>query len=82
MGTHLRVFTGFDIRTCPLAPASEFLKKWLSGKYILVSTCLDGQADFLNSSHIFIKKMCHKYLEICKQCNKIKRKMIFKSLNP
>ena len=30
---------GFDISTSPLAPASEFLKKGLSGKYILVFTC-------------------------------------------
>ena len=29
--------SGSDISTSPLAPASEFLKKWLSGKYILVS---------------------------------------------
>ena len=38
--------------TSLLAPASEFLKKGLSGKYILVFTCLNGQADFLNNKHI------------------------------
>ena len=35
-----------------LAPASEFLKKGLLGKCILVFTCLNGQADFLNNIHI------------------------------
>ena len=30
----------------------EFLKKWLSGKYILVYTCPNGQADFQSSPHI------------------------------
>ena len=43
--------------TCPLAPAKEFLKKGFSGKYILVYVCPNGQADFLNSLHIFKKKM-------------------------
>ena len=45
---------GSDISTSQLAPASEFLKKWLSGKYILVSTCPNGPADFLSSPHIFV----------------------------
>ena len=44
---------GIKISTCLLAQASEFLKKGLSGKYILVFTCLNGQADFLNIKHIF-----------------------------
>ena len=34
--------------TCQLAPASEFLKKGIAGKYILVFT------DFLSNVHIFI----------------------------
>ena len=40
---------GTDISTSPLAPASEFLKKGLSGKYILVFTCPNGKADFLKT---------------------------------
>ena len=31
-----------DIRTCPFALASEFLKKRLWGKHILVYTCPNG----------------------------------------
>ena len=46
-------FAGTDISTSPLAPASEFLKKGLSGKYILVLTCPNGQADFTSIKHIF-----------------------------
>ena len=46
-------FAGTDISTSPLAPASEFLKKGLSGKYTLVLTCPNGQADFSNLKHIF-----------------------------
>ena len=38
-------------------PASEFLKKGLSGKYILVWTCPDGQADFLIITHYLYRKM-------------------------
>ena len=41
-----------NISTSPLAPASEFLKKGLSGKYILVFPCPNGQADFLKTKHI------------------------------
>ena len=37
--------SGTDISTGPLTPASEFLKKGLSGKYILVFPCPNGQAD-------------------------------------
>ena len=48
---------GFDISTCPLAPASEFLKKGLSGKYILAFTCPNGQADFLCTTHFLMRKM-------------------------
>ena len=44
---------GTDISTSPLAPASEFLKKGLSGKYVLFFTCPNGQADFLIIKHIF-----------------------------
>ena len=43
---------GTDISTSPLALARDFLKKGLSGKYILVFTCPKGQADFLNTLHI------------------------------
>ena len=43
------IHAGTDISTRPLAPASEFLKKGLSGKYILVFTCPNGQADFQNT---------------------------------
>ena len=50
--------TGIDISTSPLGPASEFMKKGLSGKYILVFTCPNGQAGFLSSVHnSYIKKM-------------------------
>ena len=48
---------GLDIRTSPLAPASEFLKKGLSDKYILVCTCLNGQVDFLSTTHFLYRKM-------------------------
>ena len=48
----------------------------------LYSLCPNGQADFLSSPHIFVSKMQRKYLEICKQCNKIGKKIVFKSLNP
>ena len=51
------VVPGYDISTCPLAPASEILKKGLSGKYILVFTCPHGQADFLSTTHFFNRKM-------------------------
>ena len=43
--------SGFDISTCPLAPASEFLKKGLSGKNVLVCTCPNRQTDFLSTTH-------------------------------
>ena len=46
--------SGTNISTSPLAAASEFVIKWLSGKYILVSTCLNRQADFLTSPYIFV----------------------------
>ena len=42
------------ISTCLLAPASEFLKKGLLGKYILVCSCQNRQADFLNTTHFYI----------------------------
>ena len=73
---------GTDISTSPLAPASEFLKKGLSGKCILVSTCPNGQADFLSAKHIIFYSKWPKYPEICKLCNKTEKKMVFKSLNP
>ena len=50
----IRKTAGSDISTSPLAPVSEFLKKWLLGKYILVSTCPNGQVDFLSSPHIYV----------------------------
>ena len=46
------MFPGTDISTSLLALASEFLKKGLSGKYILVFTCPNRQADFQNTKHI------------------------------
>ena len=42
---------GNNISTFPLAPTSEFLKKGLSGKYITVFTCPNGQVDFLKTKH-------------------------------
>ena len=45
-------YAGTDISTSPLAPTSEFLKQGLPGKYILVLTCPNGQADFSNIKHI------------------------------
>ena len=62
----------YYISTCP---ASKFLKKGLSGKYILVL------ADFLKTSHIFYSKW-PKYPEICKQCNKTEKKKVVKLSNP
>ena len=50
---HLWLIPGTDISTCPLAPAGEFLEKGLSGKCLLVFTCPNGQADFLNTKHIY-----------------------------
>ena len=47
------LLAGTDISNSPLAPASEFWKKGLSGKYILVFTCPNGQVDFPNTEHIF-----------------------------
>ena len=44
-------------RTSPLVPASEYLKKGFSAKYILVCTCPNGQVDFLGSLNIFVWKM-------------------------
>ena len=51
---YLYCSSGTDISTIPLAPASEFQKKGLLGKYILVCTCPNGHANFLSSLHIFI----------------------------
>ena len=64
------MMTGTNISTYPLAAASDFLKKELFGKcmdvslltinciyeskYILACACLNEQADFLSSLHIFI----------------------------
>ena len=45
--------SGTDISTSLLALASEFLKKGVSGKYILVFTRPNGQADLPNTNHIF-----------------------------
>ena len=53
--------TGTDISTSQLAPASEFLKKGLSGKYTLVFTCPNGQDDFLNTKHIVNGPNTQKY---------------------
>ena len=50
------VLAGSDISTCLLALASEFLKKWSLGKYILISTCPNRQADFSEQSAHFYKE--------------------------
>ena len=63
--------SGTDISTSPLAPASDFLKKGLSGKSNLVFTCPNGQVDFLNIKHNYLNSKWPKYPEIC---NKLKRK--------
>ena len=59
MGTTLLAYcsaiypqAGTDISTSLLAPASDVLKKGLSGKDTLVLTCPNRQADFLNAKHI------------------------------
>ena len=57
----INVSTGTDISTSPLAPASEFKKKGLSGKYILVFTCPNWQADILNTKHIVDGPNTHRY---------------------
>ena len=55
---HLMIaYSGFNISTSLLAPASEFLKKWILGKYIFVSTCPNGQADFLSTARYLYRKM-------------------------
>ena len=74
-------FSGNDISTRPLAPASEFLKIWPSGKYILVFTCPNGQADFLNIKNIFLKEIAQIPWNIFKQFNKTEKKLVFKSSN-
>ena len=48
----MNILTGTNISTSLLPPASEFLKKGLSGKYISVFTCPNGQADFMKTQHI------------------------------
>ena len=56
---------GTDTSTSPFAPASDFLEKGLSGKYILVFTCPNRQADFLNTIHMYVfllNSEWHKYL--------------------
>ena len=63
-----------DIGTRPLAPTSEFLKKGLLIKYILVCTCLNGQADFLSSLHIFTSKMEQITKDCANKATKLKRK--------
>ena len=49
------VCTGTNIFACALAPASEFLIKGHSGKYILFCTCPSRQADFLKTTHFHIE---------------------------
>ena len=56
-----RTVPGTDISTSPLAPASEFKKKGFSGKYILVFTYPNGQADVLIHKHIVNGPNTHKY---------------------
>ena len=45
----LYLITGTDISTSPLAPASGFAKKGLSGKRASYLTFLTGQVGFLDS---------------------------------
>ena len=67
---------GSDISTCPLALASEFLKKWLFGKYILVSTFTKGQAIlYEQSTHFYIENVAQIPRNM-KQC----KRMLFKSI--
>ena len=67
---------GTDISTSPLALASVFLKKGLSGKYILVFTCPNGQADFLNIFFYIVNSQnTQKYVN---KATKLKRKWFSK----
>ena len=66
--------TGTDISTSPLALTSAFLKKGLLGKYILVFTCQNGQADFLNTKHIFFIVNCQNTQKYANNSTKLKRK--------
>ena len=76
------ITTGTDISTSPLAPASGFLKKGLSGKYISVFTCPNRQADFLNTTHFFYSKWPKISRNVQTICNKTEKKMVSKSFNP
>ena len=66
-------YSGFDISTRPLAPASEFLKKGISGKYTLVCTCPKGQADFLSTIRYSYSEMT-KMPRNMQNATKLKRK--------
>ena len=59
-----QVSTGFNISTSPLARASEFLKKWLSGKYNLIFTCPNGLADFLSTTQFLCRKMAQIFINM------------------
>ena len=68
---------GFDISTSPLAPTSEFLKKGLSGKYILVFTCPNGQADFLSTLHFFYVEKMAQIPKYANNATKFKRNWFY-----
>ena len=65
---------GFNISTSPLAPASDFWKKGLSGKYILVFTFPNGQADFLSTTYLVMKKNGTNTQKYTINATKLKRK--------
>ena len=77
-GSLIKAFhnAGTDISTSPLAPASEFVKKGLSGKYISVFTSQMGKLYFWTLNTFFFGKW-PRYPELCKQCNKTESKMVY-----
>ena len=62
-----------------LAPASEFLKKGLSGKCILVCTCPNGQADSLITTHFLCSKIPRNMLTM-QQISKVNGFKVIKSM--
>ena len=59
-----------------LAPASEFLKKGCLGKYFLVCTCPNGQADFLSTTHFSYKEMAQISRNMLTMQQNFKRKVL------
>ena len=68
------MYAGTDISTYPLPQASEFLKKGILGKYILVCTCPNGKL-ISKTVYTCLHRKWHKYQELCKECHTIKKKM-------